>query len=91
MEKNNLFQYNVEAYISTILENKKNEIVDINEFVIDLKYKSGSFGSFSVEKENLSKKIGEILSDENVSLISEINIGYLKDGIIINLNGINVY
>lgn len=91
MENNKAFKYNVEAYISTILNNNKDKIGDINDFIIEIKYKSGSVGSFPIEKDKLIGKIDEILCDNGVTLISEVNIGYLKDGIINNLNGINVF
>ena len=37
MENNKAFKYNVEAYISTILDNNKDKIGDINDFIIPSK------------------------------------------------------
>lgn len=88
---NDSFLYNVNAFISVILDNNSEKLKDIDILFIETVYKDGNKTSVDIKKEDLNRVIIDIFGKDDISLVKEVNINYLQDGLVVNLNGINVF
>ena len=87
----NEFEYNIRAFSSVILKNNEEKLKEINELIIEIIYHNNEKKNIAINKNEISDVLIKLLNSDEISDIKEVNINYIQDGLIVNLNGITCF
>ena len=87
----NEFEYNIRAFSSVILKNNEEKLKTINDLIIEIIYHNNEKKNITINKNEVSDVLIKLLNSDEISDIKEVNINYIQDGLIVNLNGITCF
>lgn len=87
----NEFEYNIRAFSSVILKNNEEKLKEVNELIIEITYRNNEKKNITINKDEISDILIKLLNSDDINLINELNINYIQNGLVINLNGITCF
>ena len=87
----NEFEYNIRAFSSVILKNNEEKLKEVNELIIEITYRNNEKKNITINKDEISDVLIKLLNSDDINLIKELNINYIHNGLVINLNGITCF
>lgn len=87
----NEFEYNIRAFSSVILKNNEEKLKEVNELIIEITYRNNEKKNITINKDEISDVLIKLLNSDDINLINELNINYIQNGLVINLNGITCF
>lgn len=87
----NEFEYNIRAFSSVILKNNEEKLKEVNELIIEITYRNNEKKNITINKNEISDVLIKLLNSDDINLINELNINYIQNGLVINLNGITCF
>lgn len=87
----NEFEYNIRAFSSVILKNNEEKLKEVNELIIEITYRNNEMKNITINKDEISDALIKLLNSDDINLIKELNINYIQNGLVINLNGITCF
>ena len=87
----NEFEYNIRAFSSVILKNNEEKLKEVNELIIEITYRNNEMKNITINKDEISDALIKLLNSDDINLINELNINYIQNGLVINLNGITCF
>lgn len=87
----NEFEYNIRAFSSVILKNNEEKLKEVNELIIEISYRNNEMKNITINKDEISDALIKLLNSDDINLIKELNINYIQNGLVINLNGITCF
>jgi hypothetical protein len=87
----NEFEYNIRAFSSVILKNNEEKLKEVNELIIEITYRNNEKKNITINKNEISDVLIKLLNSDDINLIKELNINYIQNGLVINLNGITCF
>lgn len=87
----NEFEYNIRAFSSVILKNNEEKLKEVNELIIEITYRNNENKNITINKDEISDVLIKLLNSDDINLIKELNINYIQNGLVINLNGITCF
>lgn len=87
----NEFEYNIRAFSSVILKNNEEKLKEVNELIIEITYRNNEKKNITINKDEISDVLIKLLNSDDINLIKELNINYIQNGLVINLNGITCF
>ena len=87
----NEFEYNIRAFSSVILKNNEEILKEVNELIFEITYRNYEKKNITINKDEISDVLIKLLNSDDINLINELNINYIQNGLVINLNGITCF
>ena len=87
----NEFEYNIRAFSSVILKNNEEKLKEVNELIIEITYRNNEKKNITINKDEINDVLIKLLNSDDINLIKELNINYIQNGLVINLNGITCF
>lgn len=82
---------NLIALKEVFFENKKNEIKDTKQFLIEVKRKNDIDVVYEVEKENVEQTLIDIFSNNNITEAKSVELYYISKNEKKFINGISIF
>lgn len=82
---------NLIALKEVFFENKKNEIKDAKQFLIEVKRKNDIDVVYEVEKENVEQTLIDIFSNNNITEAKSVELYYISKNEKKFINGISIF
>lgn len=87
----NEFEYNIRAFSSVILKNNEEKLKEVNELIIEITYRNNEKKNITINKDEISDVLIKLMNSDEINSIKELNINYVQDGLVMNLNGITCF